>query len=782
MNDKPDKTRPYKISENARKAKLNFLNSNVRPSYTTIWETITIEESLSEGGNTFVKERIPFDLGGEFTGRPIYDATGDQNEDINETVSNYEQNYERPPDFKSASNEREQQRPSTTDLMFDSSRPSTSNDQFPASTKSLSPKHLSRVAVLNEHSLRSSLNRNVEFKLDDAEILDNFGDRTSEDRSQDKGDEIGLNYGVGLIDDGFDKFKNNRSLNPTDRQLEKWKAIKRFKTLYRMNDELMDSGRPTGPEANLSEQNWPDQNLDSNLFGRSPAVDQQQAASEQAVQPFDRHRIQQSPIESPSSYKRATPEANDPNLFDSSSEQSGEQIPIEISDYYGSLDSNTRLSDKEEEFDDNLVNFEVNLESDPEDAPEKADSDRRQQRPDFHLVKQRKTEFQQDLENQIKLRNQRIQQSSQRDQTDFSKPSPASPDGLSEQRIRIDLETDHEYTPRASTVVSELNEHNFIDLDDHPLDYEQCLTQSASNPPDNPPNILVHSSDYTSNTRSNQPTNDKPPTDANIEQEFDKLFLDYPEIDKFLNPINSPTNSASNDVFVNIQSPANSPIRSPISLPIKSPYLTQNPQNRNQPSYGEPLNRPVKKPFPSEVLEIEEPLIISRNSSRLQNSPNISQSVKRRSVVVQTSRPTSLMTNDGDEEIKHLLTITKNDKLTHCYPVKDVYVVNRTVYQIQKLSSFVLEFRNLLALIRGKLKRRAFPMDENQEDQPTEKAKEESKWTSIKLILKWTVANLFTTPGLAFILVCYCLIGAFLFKILERDNNLREIKQMTQYR
>ena len=140
------------------------------------------------------------------------------------------------------------------------------------------------------------------------------------------------------------------------------------------------------------------------------------------------------------------------------------------------------------------------------------------------------------------------------------------------------------------------------------------------------------------------------------------------------------------------------------------------------------------------------------------------------------------MTNDGDDEIKHLLTIVNQDKLTHCYPVKDVFVVNRTIYQIQKLSSFVLEFRNLLAFIRGKLKKRAFPMDENPEDQPTEKAKEESKWTSIKLILKWIIANLFTTPGLAFILVCYCLIGAFLFKILERDNNLREIRQMTEYR
>lgn len=842
MDDKSSETRPnYKISENARKAKLNFLSSNVRPTYTTIWETITIEESISEDGNTFVRERIPFDLGGEYSGQ-IHDVSSAKNEESGKTTGHSAYNKpqtrtsdERPSGYESPNDDERPalQRPSTTDLMFDSSRPSTSNGQLPSSTKSLSPKHLSRAAVFNEHSLRSRLNRNLQFKLDDEKLddenldnvnSDNFdADRTSEERSYGRGDEIAANYG-GLTDD-FDKFKNNRSLSPTDRQLAKWMAIKRFKTVYRATNERPDSGRPTGLEPNLSGQNWLERNLsDPNWLDqqRYPAVDQRQAASEQPVQPFEiGQRIEQSP------YKRATPdEVNDQNLFDSSSEQSGEQIPLEISDYYGSLeDSNTRLSDKEDdEFDDNLVNFGGNLESNPEDELERS-GDRPQRKSDFHkdldeqrdaksernLDKQRKSAFQRDLQNQINLRNQRIQRSSPKDrETELNKPASADHHGLSavEQTIQIELESDQEEltqpTPRASTVVSELNEHNFIDLDDHhPLTYEQCLEAAQPNRSDR----------TTADTQqSDQQSNGNRQTGVEIDEEFDKLFLDYPEIDKFLNNLNSPTNSASNDLLVNIHSPAHStahspvhspvrllvhsPVDSPVSRPIRLPHQSdahpasygQHLSYRNQSPYGEPLlNQPtttlVEKRIPSEILEIEEPLIISRNSSRPQSSPSIRQSVKRRSVVVQTSRPTSLMTNDGDDEIKHLLTITKHDKLTNCYPIKDVYVINRTVYQIQKLSSFVLEFRNQLALIRGKLKRRAFPaMDEHPEDQPTEQAKEESKWNSFKLILKWTIANLFTTPGLAFILVCYCLIGAFLFKILERDNNLREIRQMTQYR
>lgn len=635
-----NENRSNRISENTRKAKLNFLNTNVQNKFTTIWDTIVIEESINNGQNTYIKEQIPFDLSG----------------------------YEILPP------EQQQQRPSTTDLMFDSSRPSTSNDQFPSSTKSLSPKYLDKAAVFNQNNLRSNLNKNLTFKLDvDNDVQD---------------DNVDSNYE--LIND-YDKFKNNfEQLNPAELQLLKWKEMKRFKNQY-------------------------------GIKNNQPLV--RSFENSQTVEPIS------SPIDQSSSfYKQPTSDdLNVRNSFSSSSDSQsvGRLLPIiENSDYYASLDeTNTKLSGSDDKLVDHLVNFEDNLEdfqSDNQSIDQKID--------DFKI-------------NQI--------------ESDYKYPFNVQ----NQANEKNDLETDLEFTPRTS-IVSELNEHNFIDSDDNqaiqeiylnPTDYEQYLREEKE------VNQLQNQSDE--QNQLNHQTNEK-----DIEEEFDKIFLDYPNIDKFVNNIDSSTNSPLNDYFVN------SSISSPYQATNQSDHLIK--------------KLPAQQiKIPSEILEIEEPLIRSRNSNRssLQSS-NLRQSVKRKSVIVQTSRPTSLLTN-GDDEIKHLLTIVKNDQLTYCAPIKDVYVINRRVYRIQKLASFNLAFRNLLDLIRLKL-RKQLSMDDNQEQSKEERNKKvkESKWNRIKLILKWTLSFLFTTPGLCFVLVVYCLFGAFLFEVLERENNLNEIRKMIKYK
>ena len=579
MDDSNDKNRlNFKISENARKAKLNYLNSNIPNTFTTIWETITIEEEIDDGENRILKERIPFDL-----------------------------------------NELEQ-RPSTTDhLLFNSSRPSTSNDQFPSSTKSLSPKHLTRAAFNNK--FRS--NDKGKFKLDDNLECDKEACNDYNDAN--------LNY---LIND-YDRFKNNRSLSPAELQLAKWKEIKRFKDQFRMAIKVGDN------------QNEKEQSIEQQSFYKQTS-------------------------QTPDDYLN-----NNQILFSSSSDQSiDQQLPIENSDFYTSLDEtrNTRFSDLDrEEIDDKLVNRLTN--SDNLDKNSSNDFD------DNYIL-------------------------------NVDQPIIKTP--------VID-----EFTPRTS-INSELNEHNFIDIDDNQLNYNTNYTtdyEQYFNDQTNQYNQLKNQEDNRENKKE-------------IEEEFDRLLLDYPNIEKFVNNIISSTNSPLlNDNLSN--SPAKSPNKSPFnSNDYDNQFLDKNVVGGQQ-----------QFKVPSEILEIEEPLIIPRT----RKNQFLNQSVKRKSVIVQTSRPTSLLLSDSDKEIHHLLTIAKNNQLTNCVPVKDVYVINRTVHVIQKLSSFTLEFRNLLSFIRIKLGKKV-KMNENQDQQKNKKANS-SKWDHIKLVLKWIVANLFTTPGLLLILV-----------------------------
>ena len=659
-NDEMSSGATCTISENARRAKLNFLRSNNSP-HTTIWETITIEESIQDGANTYVTERIPFDL-----------------------------------------NDYELQRPSTVDLMLNTSRTTnddSSNDQFPSSTKSLSPKHLNRAAVFNDCKFRSNLNTNLKgFRLE------NTGDL---DERPAVVDEMMTNMDSNYLVNDFDKFRDNRPLSPAELQLAKWKEIKRFKNQFK-SERINDHHHPHSIDESFDNQQV-DQSFENQLVDQS--FDNQSFDNQQPIEPY---------------YEKQ----EDQTLFSSSSpDQSFDQLPIDNSDYTSLDETHTRLSDLDKDTDklDHLINFE-NIDQ---------------------------------IDNQ--LDDQSIDELNQ---------------PVLDYRPNSEPLIDYTPAPRTS-LISELNEHNYIDELSDQID----------------PNLL--NTPYPTEDRFNYQTNQDQlhqtgdhltygaPTDSHqlnkreIEDEFDKLFLDYPSIEKFANNLNSPAASSPVDKLNLL----NTEPQRPLDSRFQNSALDNN--SRQQPPPQLNTRADLKSlpsdqvRIPSEVLEIEEPLIISRNSSRQQGS-NINQNVKRRSVItVQSSRPTSLMSND--DEIQHLLTIVKNDQLQRVVPIKDVYVINRTVYQIQKLSSFLLEYRNLLDRIKTRLHRRLFSMEEaNQE--PDSAAKKSDKWSHMKLLLKWIIVHLFSTPGLGVLLVSYCLIGAFMFELLEQENNQNEIRKMIEFR
>lgn len=612
-----------KISEETRKAKLAFLSTSSRPNYTTIWETITIEETVNDDQHgPIIKERIPFDL----------------------------------TNLKNSTNLLEfDQRPSTSngELIYNRSRASA-NDEFPSSTKSLSPKHLKRAVLNNKFQPTNHMNN-----------------RTLNDFNNDL-----IQRNIHYPNDYY-KFKN-RPLSPSECQLEKWKEIKRFKNQY----------------ANMNKQVNPLHNATVETDQQLPIHDQLSFL--------------------PSLYQQTS--TDNQMLSSSSFDQSFDQTPIENSDYYGSLDEHTN-TDQDKDI-DHSTNFEDNY-----------------------------SENNQSDLSAFKLSTNRVEENQQ----------------TGNYQDEIKSETDYDYTPRTS-IISELNEHNFIDedadenekqLDENYLNqnyYEQYLEDNQSKHLDNLINNQLNSQVNNQIISADNKSTDQLNNQEKIDEEFDKLLLNYPNIEKFVN---------------NLNSLANSPIEQKVDQ-RHSGSITRSPL------FSEPQ-------MPNEVLEIEEPLILSRDISR---QKNIDQIVKRKSVVVQTSRPTSLQTTvaeENDDDVQHLLTIVKKNQLVHYAPIKDVYVINRTIYQIQKLSSFILEYRALLNLIQNKLHTKLFQMDDNELNQKSSK-KTTDKWSKIKLILKWFISHLFSTPGLCFILIFYCVLGAMLFELLEQENNQKEIEIVKLYR